>query len=115
MTDLFAYKILTKDQYDQLKTDGVFKGAPVDLQDGYIHMSTREQAAETAAKHFAGQDNLVMVMVDLAPFGDAVKWEVSRGSALFPHLYVDLPLSAVAGKVVLRLDEQGKHLFPAGF
>ena len=115
MTDLFAYKILTRDQYDQLKTDGVFKGAPVDLQDGYIHLSTREQAAETAAKHFAGQDSLVMLMVDLAPFGDALKWEESRGGALFPHLYADLPLSAVAGKVVLRLDEQGKHLFPAGF
>ena len=115
MTDLFAYKILTKDQYDQLKTDGTFKGAPVDLQDGYIHMSTREQAAETAAKHFAGQDHLVMVMVDLAPLREAIKWEESRGGALFPHLYADLPLSAVAGKVILRLDEQGKHLFPAGF
>ena len=115
MKDLFAYKILTRDQYDQLKTDGLFKGAPVDLADGYIHMSTREQAAETAAKHFAGQDNLVMVMVDLAPVGEAVKWEESRGGALFPHLYGDLPLSAVAGKVVLRLDEQGRHLFPAGF
>jgi uncharacterized protein (DUF952 family) len=115
MTDLFAYKILTKDQYDQLKTDGTFKGAPVDLQDGYIHLSTREQAAETAAKHFAAQDNLVMLMVDLAPFGEAVKWEESRGGALFPHLYADLPLSAVAGKVVLRLDDQGRHLFPAGF
>lgn len=115
MTELFAYKILTKDQYDQLKTDGTFKGAPVDLADGYIHLSTREQAAETAARHFAGQDNLVMLMVDLAPFGAAVKWEESRGGALFPHLYADLPMSAVAGKVVLRLDEQGKHLFPAGF
>lgn len=115
MSDLFAYKILTKDQYDQLKTDGVFKGAPVDLADGYIHMSTRDQAAETAAKHFAGQDNLVMVMIDLAPFADTLKWEESRGGALFPHLYADLPLSAVAGKVVLRLDEQGRHLFPAGF
>jgi uncharacterized protein (DUF952 family) len=115
VTELFAYKILTKDQYDQLKTDGVFKGAPVDLADGYIHLSTREQAAETAAKHFAGQDHLVMLMIDLAPFGDALKWEESRGGALFPHLYADLPVSAVAGKVVLRLDEQGKHLFPAGF
>ena len=115
MSDLFAYKILTKDQYDQLKTDGVFNGAPVDLADGYIHMSTREQASETAAKHFAGQDNLVMLMIDLAPFGEAVRWEESRGGALFPHLYGELPLSAVAGKVVLRLDEQGKHLLPAGF
>lgn len=115
MTDLFAYKILTKDQYDQLKADGVFRGAPVDIADGYIHMSTREQVAETAAKHFAGQDKLVMLMIDLAPFGETLKWEESRGGALFPHLYSDLPLSAVAGKVVLRLDEQGRHLFPAGF
>ena len=115
MSDLFAYKILTADQYAQLKADGVFAGAPVDLADGYIHMSTRDQAAETAAKHFAGQDRLVMVMVDLAPFGEAIKWEESRGGALFPHLYGDLPLCAVAGKVVLRIGEDGLHQFPAGF
>ena len=77
--------------------------------------ATRDQAAETAAKHFAGQDRLVMLMIDLAPFGEAIKWEVSRGGALFPHLYGDLPISAVAGKVILRLDDAGNHLFPAGF
>ena len=115
MSELFAYKILTAEQYDQFKADGVFKGAPIDLQDGYIHMSTRDQAAETAAKHFAGQDRLVMLMIDLAPFGEAIKWEVSRGGALFPHLYGDLPISAVAGKVILRLDDAGNPLFPAGF
>lgn len=115
MTDLFAYMVLTADQFDQFKGEGVFKGAPVDLADGYIHMSTRDQAAETVAKHFAGQDRLVMLMIDLAPFGDAVKWEVSRGGALFPHLYGDLPMSAVAGKVVLRIGDDGRHQFPAGF
>ncbi|BBD97325.1 DUF952 domain-containing protein [Sphingobium amiense] len=115
MSDLFAYKVLTADQFAQFKADGVFSGAPVDLADGYIHMSTRDQAAETVAKHFAGQDRLVLLMIDLAPFGEAVKWEVSRGGALFPHLYGDLPMSAVAGKVVLRIGEDGKHLFPAGF
>ena len=115
MSDLFAYKVLTAEQFDQFKAEGVFKGAPVDLADGYIHMSTRAQAAETVAKHFAGQDRLVLLMIDLAPFGDAVKWEVSRGGALFPHLYADLPMSAVAGKVILRLDEAGQPLFPAGF
>lgn len=115
MSDLFAYKILTGDQFAQFKADGLFTGAPVDLADGYIHMSTREQAAETVAKHFAGQDRLVMLMIDLAPFGDAVKWEVSRGGARFPHLYGDLPMSAVAGKVVLRLGDDGRHQFPAGF
>lgn len=115
MRELFAYKILTGGQFAQMKADGVFKGAPADLADGYIHMSTREQAAGTAARHFAGQDALVLLMIDLAPFGDAVRWEESRGGALFPHLYGDLPMSAVAGKVVLRLDEQGVHQFPAGF
>ena len=100
MNELFAYKVLTAEQFDQFKADGLFKGAPVDLADGYIHMSTREQAAETVAKHFAGQDRLVMLMIDLAPFGDAVKWEVSR---------------AVAGKVVLRIGDDGLHQFPAGF
>jgi uncharacterized protein (DUF952 family) len=115
MSELFAYKILTDEQFAQMKADGLFKGAPIDLTDGYIHMSTREQAAETAAKHFAGQDRLVMLMIDLAPFGEAIKWEESRGGALFPHLYGDLPMSAVAGKVVLRLDEAGRHMFPAGF
>lgn len=115
MSELFAYKILTAEQYQELKENGLFKGAPIDLLDGYIHMSTREQAAETVAKHFAGQDRLVMLMIDLAPFGDAIRWEVSRGGALFPHLYGDLPLSAVAGKVVLRIGDDGAHQFPAGF
>ena len=115
MNELFAYKVLTAEQFDQFKADGVFKGALVDLADGYMHMSTREQAADTVAKHFAGQDRLVMLMIDLAPFGDAVKWEVSRGGALFPHLYGELPMSAVAGKVVLRIGDDGLHQFPAGF
>ncbi|EQB16983.1 DUF952 domain-containing protein [Sphingobium lactosutens] len=115
MSELFAYKVLTAEQFDQFKADGVFRGAPVDLADGYIHMSTREQAAETVTKHFAGQDRLIMLMIDLAPFGDAVKWEVSRGGAFFPHLYGDLPMSAVAGKVVLRIGDDGQHQFPAGF
>lgn len=115
MTDLFAYKILTAEQYDQFKTEGVFKGAPVDLADGYIHMSTRDQAAETVAKHFAGQDRLVMLMIDLAAVRNAIRWEESRGGALFPHLYADLPIDAVAGKVILRIGDDGAHAFPAGF
>jgi uncharacterized protein (DUF952 family) len=115
VSELFAYKILTPEQYDQFKADAVFKGAPIDLIDGYIHMSTRDQAAETAAKHFAGQDRLVMLMIDLAPFGDAIRWEASRDGALFPHLYGDLPMTAVAGKVVLRIGDDGLHQFPAGF
>ena len=92
---MIAYKILTADQWADFQTTGVFKGAPVDLADGYIHMSTAEQLAETASKHFAGQTGLVFATIDLAALGEAVLWEPSRGGQLFPHLYGDLPLSAV--------------------
>jgi uncharacterized protein (DUF952 family) len=92
-----AFKILTADQWAQFEADGVFNGAPIDLADGYIHMSTAEQTDETLAKHFAGQVGLVIAEVDLSGFGDALKWEVSRGGALFPHLYAPLPMSAVVG------------------
>ena len=92
-----AYKILTADQWAAFEADGVFAGAPVDLADGYIHMSTAEQLDETLAKHFAGQAGLVIATIDLAMLGDAVKWEVSRGGARFPHLYGDLPMAAVTG------------------
>jgi uncharacterized protein (DUF952 family) len=90
-----AYKILTADQWAQFQTAGVFTGAPVDLADGYIHMSTADQLDETLAKHFAGQTGLVIATIDLTQLGDALKWEVSRGGALFPHYYEALPMAAV--------------------
>jgi uncharacterized protein (DUF952 family) len=90
-----AYKILTASQWAQFERDGIFTGAPVDLADGYIHMSTAEQLDETLTKHFAGQSGLVIATVDLNLLGDAVKWEVSRGGALFPHHYGALPMAAV--------------------
>lgn len=90
-----AYKILTADQWTQFQADGVFLGAPIDLADGYIHMSTVAQCAETLAKHFAGQAGLIIAEIDLSGLGDALKWEVSRGGALFPHLYASLPIIAV--------------------
>jgi len=92
-----AYKVLTANQWDQFQRDGVFKGASVDLADGYVHLSTAEQLGETIAKHFAGQTGLVVVEVDLTTLGSAVKWEPSRGGALFPHVYADLPMAAVIG------------------
>jgi uncharacterized protein (DUF952 family) len=94
-----AFKILTAPQWAELERDGQFVGAPVDLADGYIHMSTADQLEETLAKHFAGQRGLVIAEIALAGFGDALKWEVSRGGALFPHLYAPLPLAAVVGTV----------------
>lgn len=90
-----AFKVLTADQWAVLERDGQFTGAPVDLADGYIHMSTADQLDETLAKHFAGQSGLVIAEIDLGGFGDALKWEPSRGGALFPHLYAPLPLAAV--------------------
>jgi uncharacterized protein (DUF952 family) len=92
---IIAYKILTADQWAQFERDGVFHGAPVDLADGYIHLSTGDQLHGTLDKHFAGQTDLIVADVDLSSFGDTLKWEASRGGALFPHIYGPLPISAV--------------------
>ena len=90
-----VFKIFTASEWSQFQTEGVFTGAPVDLADGYIHMSTAEQLDETLAKHFAGQIGLVIATIDLTQLGDALKWEVSRGGAFFPHYYGALPMAAV--------------------
>ncbi|MEO1046337.1 MAG: DUF952 domain-containing protein [Pseudomonadota bacterium] len=91
-----AYKILTADQWAAFQAAGEFAGAPIDLADGYIHMSAAAQLQGTLEAHFAGQSGLVIATIDLAPLGDDVVWEASRGGALFPHLYYrSLPLSVV--------------------
>lgn len=90
-----AFKILTADQWAQFQADGVFHGAAVDLADGYIHLSAFDQVQGTLDKHFAGQPGLVIAEIDLEALGSIVRWEVSRGGALFPHVYGDLPLSSV--------------------
>ena len=90
-----ACKVLTTHQWAQFQSEGVFTGAAVDLADGYIHMSTAEQLGETLAKHFAGQSGLVVATIDLTQLGDALKWEVSRGGALFPQYSGALPMAAV--------------------
>ncbi|HEX7695735.1 MAG TPA: DUF952 domain-containing protein, partial [Sphingomonas sp.] len=86
-----AYKVLTADQMRALEADR-FDGAPIDLADGYIHLSTRDQLTETVDKHFAGQADLWVAAIDLNALGDSVKWEESRGGALFPHVYGRMPL-----------------------
>jgi uncharacterized protein (DUF952 family) len=108
----YVYKICPEALWRDAESIGVFRGAPVDLADGYIHFSTAEQAVETAAKHFAGQDNLLLVQVDSAALGASLKWEPSRGGALFPHLYGDLDLAAVAKVYALPLGGDGRHVFP---
>ncbi len=92
-----AYKILTAEQWAQFQADGMFYGALVDLADGYIHLSTAEQVQGTLDKHFGGAAGLVIAEVDLPALGDTVKWEISRGDALFPHIYGPLPMTAVVG------------------
>ena len=111
-TPATAYKVLTGPEMAQLLAEGVFAGAPVDLADGFIHLSAADQVTGTVDKHFAGQDGLHVVAVDLMALGDAVKWEVSRGGALFPHLYADLPLSACKAHHRLARDEDGQVTLP---
>jgi len=90
-----------------------FAGAPVDLADGFIHFSTKAQVAETADRHFAGADDLLLVAVDATQLGEALEWEASRGGDFFPHLYGPLPLSAVLWARPLPLGGDGRHDFPA--
>ena len=109
---MLIYKIFTSDQWSALKRDGETTGAPVDLDDGFIHFSTATQAAETAAKHFAGQDGLILAAVDAETLGEALKWEPSRGGALFPHLYDKLRREDVVWAKPLALGPDGAHVFP---
>lgn len=111
MTSLLIYKITPEAPWRAAETAGAFAGAPVDLADGYIHFSTAEQARATAARHFSGQSGLLLVAVDAEALGAALRWEPSRGGALFPHLYGPLPMSAVRAVHPLPLGDDG-HRFP---
>lgn len=106
------YKIAPRALWHAAEAKGVFDGAPVDLADGYIHFSTAGQLHETAAKHFAGQDDLLLIAVDAAALGDSLRFEPSRGGALFPHLYAALPVNAAAWARPLPLGGDGRHIFP---
>jgi len=111
MTQLI-YKIAPRVLWQAAEAKGVFDGAPIDHADGYIHFSTAAQAMETAAKHFAGQNDLLLVAVETDRLGDALRYEVSRGGDLFPHLYSSLPLDTVLWVKPLPLGSDGKHQFP---
>ncbi len=108
---MLIYKILTADQWADLQTRGQTPGAPIDVADGFVHFSTAEQLAETAAKHFAGQDGLQLLAMDADGLGAALKWEPSRGGALFPHLYGPLALTDVIWSRPMRLGTDG-HVLP---
>jgi uncharacterized protein (DUF952 family) len=95
MTSETAFKVLTAEQWAEFSTVGSFSGAPVDIADGFIHLSSADQLEETISKHFQGQIGLVIAEIRLSDYGSALKWEESRGGALFPHIYAPLELSSV--------------------
>jgi len=106
------YKIVPAVLWREAERAGTFAGSEVDRRDGFIHFSTAGQAAETAAKHFAGQHGLLLVSVDTTRLGARLKWEPSRGGALFPHLHGALDLAAVTAITPLPLGDDGRHQFP---
>lgn len=106
------YKIVPAALWQEAEALGRFDGAPVDLADGYIHFSTATQVRETAAKHFRGQDDLLLVALDGIKLGDALRFEVSRGGALFPHLYAPLDPALAEWVKPLPLGADGVHVFP---
>jgi uncharacterized protein (DUF952 family) len=106
------YKICEGMLWREAEDSGVFRGAGVDERDGFIHFSTAAQVRETAARHFAGVKELMLVAVDADALDGALKWEVSRGGDLFPHLYGALPLVAVLWARPLPLGADQRHVFP---
>jgi uncharacterized protein (DUF952 family) len=106
------YRLLSVSAWQGAQATGSFVGTEHDLRDGFIHFSTAEQVAETAARHYAGQPQLVLLGVDVAALGAALRWEPSRGGALFPHLYAPLPVTAVTRVDSLSVAADGRHIFP---
>ena len=106
------FKICSASLWSQAETEGSFLGAEIDLADGFIHFSTAEQVAETARLHFSGMGDLLLIAVDGSRLGEALRYETSRGSALFPHLYGPLPLDAVLWVKPMMLNPDGGHTLP---
>jgi uncharacterized protein (DUF952 family) len=110
---MLIYKIFRRPEWDAFRAAGQTAGAPVDLADGFVHFSASPQLAETAAKYFADVSDLVLVACEADRLGSALKWEASRGGALFPHLYRNLQLADVVWDKSLPLGASG-HIFPEG-
>lgn len=110
---MLIYKIFRRSEWDAFRAAGRTAGAPVDLADGYIHFSTSAQVAETAARHFGAESDLVLVAVSAEGLGEALRWEPARGGALFPHLYRELRMTDVVWDKSLPLGATG-HIFPEG-
>ena len=108
---MLIYKIFRADEWAAMRADGETLGAPIDLADGFVHLSTPEQATVTAEKYFANVEGLSVIALETDKLGDALEWEVSRGDALFPHLYRELRMSDVVWSKPLPL-VGGVHQFP---
>ena len=106
------YKILPREMWEAAVAAGFFHGSAVDVADGFIHFSTAAQVHETAAKHFSGVRDLLLVAVPAAALDGAIKWEPSRSGDLFPHLYGPLPVAAASWVEPLPIGSDGRHLFP---
>ena len=109
-----AYKLVDRAEWEAARADGVYGGSAVDRADGYIHLSTGEQLAETARRHYAGRGDLLLVTVELAALGADLKWDASRGGELFPHLYGPLPLTATGAERGLSVTAEGVMTFEDG-
>lgn len=107
------YKICSKALWSEAEAKGVFEGAPIDYADGYIHFSSAAQLRETAEKHFAGLEDLLLIAVNCQKLGDRLRWEPSRGNDLFPHLYDVLDMADISWAKPLPLGGDGKHQFPS--
>ena len=106
------YKVCTEAALAEAITKGRFEGSPDDCRDGFIHLSAGDQLRGTLDKHYAGQPGLVLLELDVGRLGDGLRWEKSRGDALFPHLYGPLDLAAVLSVMKLELAEDGSHILP---
>lgn len=108
------YKVLSAEAWQLARSGGVYEGSADDQRDGFIHFSTAQQLAETLRRHFAGARDLVLLYVraECISARQALRWEPSRGGALFPHLYAPLPIAAVQRVEPLALDERGLHVLP---
>lgn len=111
--DRTIYKVTTRALWDAGQADGVLPRSPIDVADGYMHLSTAGQLRETLRLHFAGQGDLVLCAVPVDAVAADLKWEPSRGGALFPHLFAPLPLSAVAAHHEIAVGNDGSCDLPS--
>lgn len=107
------YKILRLVEWREAQAQGVLRGSPVDIADGFIHFSRADQVRETIARHFQGESGLILLSVAPGTLDEALLWEPSRGGDLFPHLYAPLALHQVTGIYSLMREAEGTFRFPA--